>query len=129
MNLNLEKINTYLELLLKGELTQKGINNLYKEATSEYRPVIESLPGFAPLVSKDLAKVVVTALKVYNKTEQDKEVMAERNILKKNQAKRRQEILKIYVDAGFTEDQAFDLLKIDITHAKAVFANLGNNKK
>jgi hypothetical protein len=121
--------NTLKNLLLQAIMTEGGIEKLYKEATSEFRPIIDALPKVAPIAAKDVATAVVTIQKIANEVAENEDVKAEAKRWKTQQIKKRKEILDEYFQAGFTRDEAFEMLRLDVMNAKATLANNASNVK
>ncbi len=119
----------FKQMFLAALQTEGGVEKLYLELTEEYRPFIDSVPKFAKVVGKDASTLTTAILKLVNEVASDENVKAESKKWKTRQIKRRMEILQEYVDTGFTREEAFELLKLDVVNAKALAAGRSTSIK
>ena len=117
------KLSALEELLVayeNGEMPspEKLVNLLagtYHALTDEYRPLVQAaLPSFAELIGCDLGIVLAAFVKLQAEVVGSNEFYEALSELTRARAENRRMMWKGYQTAGFSPEQAFELVKLDI---------------
>ena len=114
---------TIAEKLMSGDLKSKDIQALYDSVVDPYRPLLAKLPGLTGMVGKDLGPVIASVAAVFIEAFKSEAVQKVGNEFDKLRANTRMDTLKAYQAAGFTSDQAFQLLMQDVTNLRQMISN------
>jgi hypothetical protein len=105
-----------LSKLPRGDfILESLVNGAYDSQVGKYRPLLKLLPQILDLAGDDLITVVVPVYKALNDLAENKEIEAESARNRKIRAKKRSKAMEAYEDAGFTNQQAFELLVCDLS--------------
>jgi hypothetical protein len=108
-------------------LTKDEAIALYNAFTSEYRDIIAGFPHIAEMIASDLRPILLGVFKTINAIE-DQELALELETMRTSRAKKRMYNLLAYRTAGFTREEAMQLILYDAEKTSAIVSKaLANN--
>lgn len=120
--LDIEKIGELLMGVVGGEenLSDAKVRALlvaaYTELTKQYAPLIRAVPAVAGPLAKDVAPVVCTLLDLCSNIAGTAPFKASHKKFAQARAATRMTSLNAYIDAGFSRQEAFQLVLQDASH-------------
>jgi len=133
--MNIEKLFSMGKKLISAldlNLDQSAIDSLaasmYEEIVKKYKPLAGAAPVLLEKLTADLTPIFGEMFSVLNKMEAPV-FKGELKVYRVNRAISRSECLQIYLNSGFTREEAFSLLVVDIANTKANLQNVSNYNK
>lgn len=109
------------------KVLEKIITKLYEESVGTIRPLINVAPFLFRKIAKDSLPVAIGLVEIASTVRGDARFQAACQKLDKLKAEMQFQAMKAYIKAGFTREEAFNLLLQEIASFKTNFAKINSS--
>jgi len=116
----LEALSAIVDRTDSADSDQAGLllQQLYSSVVLKYTPLIKGLPALSKNVASDLVPLAVAVLQVNNEIKTNEDYKAAVKKSRQIRGRERQELLDIYIKAGFTRREAMAFVLLDSANNK-----------